>query len=109
MVFPYIIPYKLQLAGAAIALLFAAATVLAMGAGLRFLIDEGFAEGDPVLLDRAVIVLVAVVVLLAGASYARFYLISWVGERVVADLRVCLLYTSPSPRDATLSRMPSSA
>ena len=90
MVFPYIIPYKLQLTGAAIALLFAAATVLAMGAGLRFLIDEGFAEGDPVLLDRAVIVLVAVVVLLAGASYARFYLISWVGERVVADLRVAV-------------------
>ncbi len=90
MVFPYIKPYKFQLIGAAIALLFAAATVLAMGAGLRFLIDEGFAEGDPLLLDRAVIVLVAVVILLAGASYARFYLISWVGERVVADLRIAV-------------------
>jgi ATP-binding cassette subfamily B protein len=90
MVLPYIMPYKLQLAGASIALLFAAATVLAMGAGLRFLIDEGFAEGNPVLLDRAVIVLVVVVILLAGASYARFYLISWVGERVVADLRVAV-------------------
>ena len=44
MVLPYIMPYKLQLIGAAIALLFAAVTVLAMGAGLRFLIDEGFAE-----------------------------------------------------------------
>ena len=90
MVFPYIKPYKFQLIGAAIALLFAAATVLAMGAGLRFLIDEGFAEGDPLLLDRAVIVLVVVVILLAGASYARFYLISWVGERVVADLRIAV-------------------
>ena len=90
MVLPYIMPYKLQLIGAAIALLFAAATVLAMGAGLRFLIDEGFAEGDPLLLDRAVIVLVVVVILLAGASYARFYLISWVGERVVADLRIAV-------------------
>ena len=90
MVLPYVMPYKLQLIGAAIALLFAAATVLAMGAGLRFLIDEGFAEGDPLLLDRAVIVLVVVVILLAGASYARFYLISWVGERVVADLRVAV-------------------
>ncbi|MFL2934846.1 MAG: ABC transporter transmembrane domain-containing protein [Thalassobaculaceae bacterium] len=90
MVLPYIMPYKLQLAGASIALLFAAATVLAMGAGLRFLIDEGFAEGKPLLLDRAVIVLVVVVILLAGASYARFYLISWVGERVVADLRVAV-------------------
>ena len=90
MVLPYIMPYKLQLIGATIALLFAAATVLAMGAGLRFLIDEGFAEGDPLLLDRAVIVLVVVVILLAGASYARFYLISWVGERVVADLRIAV-------------------
>jgi len=90
MVLPYITPYRLQLGGAAVALLFAAATVLAMGAGLRLLIDEGFAAGNPLLLDRAVIVLVAVVVLLAGASYARFYLISWVGERVVADLRVAV-------------------
>ena len=90
MVLPYITPYRLQLGGAAVALLFAAATVLAMGAGLRLLIDEGFAAGNPLLLDRAVTVLVAVVVLLAGASYARFYLISWVGERVVADLRVAV-------------------
>ena len=90
MILPYITPYRLQLGGAAVALLFAAATVLAMGAGLRLLIDEGFAAGNPLLLDRAVIVLVAVVVLLAGASYARFYLISWVGERVVADLRVAV-------------------
>ena len=90
MILPYITPYRLQLGGAAIALLFAAATVLAMGAGLQFLIDEGFAAGNPLLLDRAVVVLVAVVVLLAGASYGRFYLISWVGERVVADLRVAV-------------------
>ena len=90
MILPYITPYRLQLSGAAIALLFAAATVLAMGAGLQFLIDEGFAAGNPLLLDRAVVVLVAVVVLLAGASYGRFYLISWVGERVVADLRVAV-------------------
>lgn len=90
MILPYITPYRLQLGGAAIALLFAAATVLAMGAGLQFLIDEGFAAGNPFLLDRAVVVLVAVVVLLAGASYGRFYLISWVGERVVADLRVAV-------------------
>jgi ATP-binding cassette subfamily B protein len=78
LVMPYITPYKFQLVGAAIALLFAAATVLAMGAGLRFLIDEGFAAGDPHLLDQAVIVLVGVVILLAVASFARFYLISWV-------------------------------
>lgn len=87
MLVPYMTPYRWQLVGAAIALMIAAGTVLAMGTGLRFLIDKGFAVGDPVLLDRAVVVLGGVVLLLALASYARFFLISWVGERVVADLR----------------------
>ena len=87
MLLPYMAPYRWQLVGAAIALMVAAGTVLAMGTGLRFLIDRGFAVGDPVLLDQAVIVLGGVVLLLALASYARFFLISWVGERVVADLR----------------------
>ena len=90
MVVPYLIPYRARLAGAAVALLVAAGTVLAMGTGLRFLIDEGFAAQNRDLLDRAVIVLGGVVVMLALASYARFYLISWVGERVVADLRRAL-------------------
>ncbi|MEE8535826.1 MAG: ABC transporter transmembrane domain-containing protein, partial [Kiloniellales bacterium] len=62
-------------------------TVLALGLGLRKLVDEGFASGDAVLLDQAVLVLFAVVLILAGASYARFYLVSWIGERVVADIR----------------------
>ena len=90
MVFPYMLPYRWQLVGAAIALMVAAGTVLAMGTGLRFLIDKGFAAGDPELLDRAVVVLGGVVLVLAMASYARFFLISWVGERVIADLRSAL-------------------
>jgi ATP-binding cassette subfamily B protein len=90
MVFPYMLPYRWQLVGAAIALMIAAGTVLAMGTGLRFLIDKGFAAGDPELLDQAVVVLGGVVLVLAMASYARFFLISWVGERVVADLRSAL-------------------
>ena len=90
MIWPYLTPYRWQLVGAAIALLAAASTVLAMGTGLRFLIDEGFAVGDPVLLDQAVVVLGGVVLVLAGASFARFYLISWVGERVIADIRGAL-------------------
>ncbi len=90
MLLPFMAPYRWQLAGAAVALLIAAGTVLGMGTGLRFLIDRGFSAGDPVLLDRAVVVLGGVVLLLAAASYARFFLISWVGERVVADLRSAL-------------------
>ena len=70
-----------------LALTIASGTVLGLGFGLRFLVDEGFSRGDSSLLDRAVLVLFSVVCLMALATYARFYLISWIGERVVADIR----------------------
>ena len=83
----FVAPYRLQVAGAMAALGVAAVTVLAMGFGLRALVDEGFSGGDAGLLDRAVLVLLGVVLLLAAASYARFFLVSWIGERVIADIR----------------------
>src|SRR6059058_3198795 len=83
----YLGPYRARIALAAVALLVAASTVLALGGGLRFLIDRGFVSGDETLLDRAVLILLGVVVVMAAASYARFYLVSWIGERVIADLR----------------------
>ena len=84
---PFVTRYRWQLVGALIALVVASGTVLALGNGLRMLVDEGFAEGDGALLDRALFVLFAVTLLLAGASYTRFFLVSWIGERVVADIR----------------------
>lgn len=84
---PFVTKYRLQLIGALFALVTASGTVLALGNGLRMLVDEGFAEGDGALLDRALFVLFAVTLLMAGASYMRFFLVSWIGERVVADIR----------------------
>jgi ATP-binding cassette subfamily B protein len=83
----FVQPYRVQAVGALAALSLAAATVLALGFGLRKLVDEGFAGGDAALFDQAVLVLLGAVLVLAGASYARFYLVSWIGERVVADVR----------------------
>ncbi len=83
----YLKPYKLQVLGAAFALLFASSAVLGMGAGLRYLVDNGLSKGDVGLLNNAFLILLAVTLLLAGASYARFFLVSWLGERVVADIR----------------------
>jgi ATP-binding cassette subfamily B protein len=80
-------PYRLRVAGATFAVAVAAGTVLGLGFGLRKLVDEGFASGNADLLDEAIWVLFGVVLLLAAASYTRFYLVSWVGERVVADIR----------------------
>jgi ATP-binding cassette subfamily B protein len=83
----YLKPYGWRIVGAVVALSVAASTVLSLGVGLRYLIDEGFTGGDQSLLDGALLALLAVVVVLAGATYARFYLVSWIGERVVADIR----------------------
>ena len=80
-------PYKLAIAGALVALATAAGTVLALGFGLRRLVDEGFRGADTALLDQALIVMFGVIALLAAASYGRYFLVSWVGERVVADIR----------------------
>jgi len=86
-VWGFVRPYRAQVAAAGVALTVAAATVLGMGMGLRRLVDDGFASGNADLLDQAVLVLFGVIVLLAASSYARFFLVSWLGERVVGDIR----------------------
>lgn len=83
----YLRPYRWPLLGAMLALIFTSSAVLGMGAGLRYLVDEGLGKGDPQLLDRAFVVMLGVVVLLAIATFFRFALITWVGERVIADIR----------------------
>ena len=84
---PYLRPYRGRAVLALLSLLVAAGTVLAFGACLRALIDRGFAQGRPDVLNYALASLIAVAVVLAIASGARFYLVSWLGERVVGDLR----------------------
>jgi ATP-binding cassette subfamily B protein len=86
-ILPYLSPYKLAIGGALAALTVAAAAVLFMGWGLRELVDEGFRSGSRDLLDDALIVLLAVIMALTAATFARFFLVSWIGERVVADIR----------------------
>jgi len=83
----FVRPYRRQVVYAAIALLFAAAAVLAIGQGLKFVIDRGFVAGSGAQLDRMLAVMLGVVVVMAAATYARFYFVSWLGERVTADLR----------------------
>jgi ABC transporter, permease/ATP-binding protein len=80
-------PYGVALAGAAVALLIAAGGVLALGQVVRLLVDEGFLSGKPGALDALLFTLLWVVVVLAVATAGRHYLISWIGERVSADIR----------------------
>ena len=83
----FIKPYRWQAAGATVMLLIAAGTVLALGPGFKFLIDQGFGQGDPTVLDKAVLALFGVAIVMAVGTAGRFYLVSWIGERVVADIR----------------------
>jgi ATP-binding cassette, subfamily B, bacterial len=83
----YLRRYRRHVLGATVALIVAAACLLVIGQGLKRVVDSGFAQGDPAALNRALFLLLAVIVVMAVSTYGRFYLISWVGERVVADIR----------------------
>ncbi len=92
---PFLGPYRWPLAGATLALLFTTGLTLGIGQGLRRLIDSGFgshgAGGHSTAgLNIAALGLFGVVAALAVATYARFSLIAWLGERVGADLRRAL-------------------
>ena len=84
---PYIRPYKGTLVLAFAALLLAAATQLTLPVAVRFLIDGGLVADDPSNIDKYFIGLFAVAMAFAVFAAFRFYLVSWLGERVVADLR----------------------
>ncbi len=83
----FVLPYRGRIAVAGLALLVAAGCVLAMGQALREVVDRGFATSDPSALDHSLFVLLIVVAILAMATYVRFYSVSWLGERVTADIR----------------------
>jgi ATP-binding cassette subfamily B protein len=87
LVFPYLRAYASRVAGAAVALVVAAGLVLGLGQGVRRLIDDGFASGGAAQLDHAALAMFGIVAALAFATCARYYLVSWLGERVAADIR----------------------
>jgi ATP-binding cassette, subfamily B, bacterial len=101
MVFGMAARYPGRVAVAALALLVTALATLAIPAGFRLIIDRGFAAGgDPSDIARWFEILLLIVVVLALGTAVRFYAVSWLGERVVADVRLAvnrnLLLLSPS-------------
>ena len=83
----FLLPYRWRIAGALTALVIAAGSVLALGQGLRYVIDAGFGTRDPGLLNTALLAVVGVAAVMACATFARFYLMMSLGERIIADLR----------------------
>ncbi|RLA44931.1 MAG: ABC transporter ATP-binding protein [Gammaproteobacteria bacterium] len=83
----FIAPYRWRWIGAIVALLFTAAITLGLGQGVRVIIDEGFVAGNVDQLRRGVFLLLTLSVFMAMGTFVRFYLVSWLGERVSADIR----------------------
>ena len=117
MIFRAAARYPAMIALALGALLVTASSMLAIPAGFRLIIDRGFAEGsDPEEIGRWFRYLLGIVLVLAAGTACRFYFVSLLGERVVADIRLAvqenLLRLSPgffeenSPKEIS-SRMTS--
>ena len=86
MIFEEAIKYKLQIAIAFVALIISATIFsLALPNAIRLIVDRGFAAGGEI--DRWFVYLLALVILFGLATAVRFYFVSWLGERVVADIR----------------------
>ncbi len=86
-IFSFILPYKFMVVSALLALLLTAAVNLSLGQGVKFVIDNGFIAGSETQLRTAIFGLMGLISLLAVGTFSRFYLMSWLGERVSADIR----------------------
>ena len=84
---PYVARYRWRAAAALVALLTAAVTTLVVPVAVRRMIDFGFTHDSVSLIDSYFIVMIGIVAVLALASAARLYLVTTLGERIVADLR----------------------
>ena len=83
-------PYRTQITIFLIALICTAVVTLSIGQGLRLVIDQGFAQQSQQHLNTAILFIIGASVLMAIGTYIRFYLISWLGERVSADIRTAV-------------------
>ncbi len=83
----FLLPYRARLLAAGAALVFTAGATLFLGRGIQVLIDEGFSGGTRADLANAIGVILVIAAAMAVGTFARFYFVSWLGERVSADIR----------------------
>ncbi len=87
---PYVVRYRWRVAAALLALIVATMATLAVPIAVRRMIDHGFTAERIALIDQYFTVMIGVVAVLAIASATRYYLVTTLGERVVADLRAAV-------------------
>ena len=88
--FAFLKPYKWQVIIASVALIVTASATLSLGQGIRMVIDSGFASGEIAMLTQSLMLFVTFISILTLGTFVRFYFVSWVGERVSADIRLAV-------------------
>lgn len=86
-IIPFLRPYKLPIAIAFVALILAALSTLGVGFGVKTLVDRAFRDEDSAGLTHSLLFLLGCVIVMAVASFGRTYYVSWLGERLITDLR----------------------
>src|SRR6266850_3315838 len=84
---PFLKPYRGMIAAAGVALIVAAVAALILPAAVRGVVDHGFSAADAANIGRYFLALIGVAALMGVASATRFYFVTWIGERVTADVR----------------------
>ena len=87
---PYIRPWRVQVAAATAILVLVALVLLSLGRGLAYLVDKGLGADDPAVLDRAVLITLAFGFVIGTGSYLRMSILNHVAERIMASVRRAL-------------------
>lgn len=88
--FSHLRPYITKVALALVALFVGAMAWLILGQGVRLVVDQGFVAGDETMLLQSLLLVLGIALIGSVATYCRFYLMVWLGERVCADIRKAL-------------------
>ncbi|PKI02323.1 ABC transporter transmembrane domain-containing protein [Glaciecola sp. 33A] len=88
--FSHLRPYTSKVVFALIALVVGAMSWLVLGQGIKLVVDQGFVAGDESMLLNSLLLVLVIAFIGSIATYCRFYLMVWLGERVCADIRKAL-------------------
>ncbi|QUN06465.1 ATP-binding cassette domain-containing protein [Shewanella yunxiaonensis] len=86
-IFSFLKPYRWRVIAALVCLLIGSLAWLSLGQGVRLMVDQGFAAGNPQRLNQIILFILAITAVSASAVFCRFYLMTWLGEKVSNDIR----------------------
>ena len=99
-IWQFLKPYRLRVVAAIVFLLIGSLAWLSLGQGVRLMVDEGFIKDNAQRLNEIILLVLLITAVSGTAVFCRFYLMTWLGERVSADIRLAvynqLLKLSPA-------------